>query len=164
MARGYLCYSPVPLFMPYCPDCGEEVAEEITFCPECGGNIHQDNRDTVEPTSSGAGESAKITDLSAFSKGSLGLQVVFTVLTLGLYTMYWTYKTAKALDKGTDQDLTPILGVIPLANIIAFWQISEASEPFTDKDPMTVFLLFIFFGIISWYWVQSGINAVASQQ
>jgi hypothetical protein len=29
---------------------------------------------------------------------------------------------------------------------------------------MPVFLLFLFFGIISWYWVQSGINSVASQQ
>jgi hypothetical protein len=68
------------------------------------------------------------------------------------------------LDKGTDQNLTPILAIIPLVNVISFWQISEASEPATKKDPIVVFLLFIFLGIISWYWVQSGINTVASQQ
>ena len=105
----------------------------------------------------------KITDKSAFSESSLLLQVVFTVFTLGLYPVYWTYKTAKTLDRGTNQNLTPILAIIPLVNIISFWQISEAAEPVTEKDAMPVFLLFLFFGIISWYWVQSGINSVAAQ-
>lgn len=109
-------------------------------------------------------ESPQITDQSAFSEGSLAIQVVLTVFTLGLYPLYWTYKTSKMLDNGTDEDLTPILAIIPIANIIAFWQISKAAEPVTDKDPMPVFLLFIFFGVISWYWVQSGINSVAKQQ
>jgi hypothetical protein len=109
-------------------------------------------------------ETPQITDSSAFSEGSLLLQAVLAVFTMGLYPLYWTYKTAKMLDRGTNQDLTPILAFIPLVNIIAFWQISEAAEPVTDQDSMPVFLLFLFFGIISWYWVQSGINSVASQQ
>jgi len=109
-------------------------------------------------------ETPQITDPSAFSEGSLLLQAVLTVFTLGLYPVYWTYKTAKMLDRGTNQDLTPILAIIPLVNIISFWQISEAAEPVTDKDGMPVFLLFLFFGVISWYWVQSGINSVATQQ
>ena len=105
----------------------------------------------------------QITDESAFEEGSLALQVVFTIFTLGLYPIYWTYKTAKMLDQGTNQNLTPILAIIPFANIIAFWQISKAAEPITDPDRMPVFLLFLFFGVISWYWVQSGINSVASR-
>jgi len=108
-------------------------------------------------------ETPQITDESAFSEGSLLLQAVFTVFTFGLYPVYWTYKTAKTLDRGTNQDLMPILAIVPLANIIVFWQISEAAEPATDKDAMPVFLLFLFFGIISWYWVQSGINSVATR-
>jgi len=100
----------------------------------------------------------EITDRTAFKSQSLLIQVVFSVLTLGLYSIWWTYKTAKMLDKGTNKDLTPILAFIPFANIIAFWQISEASEPLTDQDSMPVFLLFLFFGTISWYWVQTGIN------
>ncbi|WP_439027135.1 DUF4234 domain-containing protein [Haloarchaeobius sp. DT45] len=108
-------------------------------------------------------ETPQVTNPSAFSEGSLGMQVVLTVITFGLYPIYWTYKTAKMLDEGTDQNLTPILAIIPLANIIVLWQISEAAEPATEKDPMPVFLLFLFFGVISWYWVQSGINSVASQ-
>lgn len=106
-------------------------------------------------------ESVRVTDESAFSKGSLGIQIVLTVVTFGLYTLYWTYSTAKQLDAGTDEDLTPIFGVLPVLNLIAFWQISEASEAVTDQSNIVLFLLFVFFAPVSWYLVQSGINDVA---
>lgn len=105
----------------------------------------------------------QVVDKSAFKKESLGKQVLFTIITLGLYTIYWTYKTAKKLDRGTDQDLSPILAFIPFVNIIAYWQVSKAGEAVTEHDAMPVFLLFLFFPIISWYWVQSGINSAAAQ-
>ncbi|ELY96506.1 hypothetical protein C482_15943 [Natrialba chahannaoensis JCM 10990] len=107
--------------------------------------------------------SATITDQSAFREASLAKQAIFAVITFGLYTIYWTYKTAKTFDRGTDQNLTPILAIIPLVNIIAFWQISNASESVTEQGSMPIFLLFLFFPIISWYWVQTGINSAASQ-
>jgi hypothetical protein len=103
----------------------------------------------------------QVTDRSAFRDGSLGKQVLFTILTIGLYTIYWNYKTAKMFDEGTDQSLTPILAIIPFVNIIAFWQVSKAAESVTEQGAMPIFLLFIFFPIISWYWVQTGINSVA---
>jgi len=108
-------------------------------------------------------ETPQVTDESAFKSGSLGMQVLFTVLTLGLYTIYWTYKTAKMLDRGTDKSLSPVLAFIPFVNIIAYWQISKAGEAVAEQDAMPVFLLFLFFPIISWYWIQSGINAAAGQ-
>lgn len=108
-------------------------------------------------------ETPQVTNKSAFKNGSLGKQVLFTILTIGIYTIYWTYKTAKMLDQGTDQDLTPILAIIPLVNIIAFWQISKAGEAVMEQNAMPVFLLFLFFPIISWYWVQSGINSAVAQ-
>lgn len=101
----------------------------------------------------------QITDSSAFDSQSLGIQVAFFIITGGLYSFWWSYKTAKTLDSGTNQDLTPILAVIPFANIIAFWQISKAGEAITDQNSMPTFLLFLFFPIISWYWIQSGINS-----
>ncbi|PSQ50809.1 hypothetical protein BRD15_00920 [Halobacteriales archaeon SW_6_65_15] len=108
-------------------------------------------------------ETPQVMDKSAFKEGSLGKQVLFTVVTLGLYTIYWTYKTAKMLDRGTDQSLSPILTFIPFVNIIVYWQISKAGEAVTEQDAMPVFLLFLFFPVISWYWVQSGINSATSQ-
>jgi len=103
-------------------------------------------------------DSVEITNPSAFDSQGLVNQVVYSVVTFGIYPVWWFYKTAKMLDEGTNQDLSPILAFVPLGNIILIWQVSEASEPLTDQDAMPTFLLFLFFGVISWYWVQSGVN------
>lgn len=106
--------------------------------------------------------SPQVTDATAFEEGSLGIQVVLAIVTGGLYGLYWFYSTAQQLDNGTDQDLIPILGIIPGVNIIAMWQVSNAAEAVTDKSGIVLFVLFLVFGPISWFWIQSGINDVAS--
>lgn len=106
---------------------------------------------------------ARVTNASAFEKGSLGLQIVLSIITLGLYPLYWGYKTASMLDQGTNRSCTPILAVIPLVNIIGYWQIANAAEAVTDQSGVVLFLLFIVFGPASWFLIQSGINSTAPQ-
>jgi hypothetical protein len=105
---------------------------------------------------------AQLTDRSALERKSLGMQVGLTVVTLGLYPLYWFYSTAKQLDGATDRDLTPIFGVIPVLNFVCAWQIADAAEAVTDQDKEILFILFLVFGVLSWYWIQSGINQAAS--
>ncbi|MFB6195118.1 MAG: DUF4234 domain-containing protein [Haloplanus sp.] len=59
-------------------------------------------------------ETAQVTDASAFEKRSLGKQAVFAIVTVGLYSLYWFYTTAKQLDEGTDRSLSPRPGVHPV--------------------------------------------------
>lgn len=106
--------------------------------------------------------SPQITDESAFKEGSLGIQIVLTIVTLGLYSLYWLYSTADQLDRGTDQGLTPILGIIPVVNLYTAWQISSAAEAVTNQSKAVLFILFLVFAPLSWYWIQTGINDVAS--
>ncbi|MFB6223150.1 MAG: hypothetical protein ABEH86_05695 [Haloarcula sp.] len=105
---------------------------------------------------------AQVTDASAFEEGSLGIQVVLFIFTAGLYGLYWSYTTARQLDAGTDQNVSPILTIIPVINIIGFWQISNAAEAVTDQSGVILFVLFVVFGPISWYLIQSGINDTAA--
>lgn len=107
-------------------------------------------------------ESPTVVDESAFRNRSLGKQVLFTVVTAGLYSVYWFYVTAKQFDRGTDRGLTPILAFVPGLNIITAWQISGAAEAVTDQSQVIIFLLFLVFAPLAWYWVQSGINDVAA--
>ena len=104
----------------------------------------------------------QVTDASAFEQKSLGIQVVLTIVTGGLYALYWFYSTASQLDAGTDQSLMPILGIIPFVNFISAWQISGAAEAITDQSKIVLFVLFLVFAPISWYWIQSGMNDAAS--
>lgn len=108
--------------------------------------------------------SVSVTDPSAFKKGSLAVQVVLAIVTLGLYALYWSYSTAKQLDQGTDASLIPILAFIPLLNIIVMWQISDAGEAVTDQGTIVLFALFVLFPPVAWYLVQSGINGIADGQ
>ena len=111
--------------------------------------------------------SPQVTNASAFKKGSLGIQIVLAIVTLGLYGLYWVYSTADQLNKGTNADISPgivlIAMFIPFGALYSFWKVSNASEAVTDQSAMVLFLLFIFFGPLSWYWIQSGINSVAPQ-
>ena len=104
---------------------------------------------------------AQITDASAFERKSLGIQVALAVVTVGLYTLYWLYSTAKQLDEGTGESLTPILAIIPVVNLISIWQVSNAAEAVTDQSKIIMFVLFLVFAPISWYWIQSGMNEIA---
>lgn len=36
--------------MPFCPQCGIEIDEEINFCPECGAKMGQTDSEVTEPT------------------------------------------------------------------------------------------------------------------
>jgi hypothetical protein len=107
-------------------------------------------------------ESAQVVDESAFEQKSLGKQIVFSVITIGLYSLYWFFSTAKQLDAGTNRDLTPVFAFVPILNLICMWQISDAAEAVTDQSQMALFLVFLFFGPLGWYWVQSGMNDIAS--
>lgn len=99
-----------------------------------------------------------VTNASAFEEKSLGMQVVLSIFTFGLYTVYWFYSTAKQLDNGTDASLTPIFAFLPFINILLMWQISSSAEAVTDQGKGALFVLFLFFGPLSWYWIQSGMN------
>jgi len=103
--------------------------------------------------------SYKVTNSSALTHGSLGKQVGLSIITFGLYTLYWMYKTADQLDRGTDANVTPILAVVPF---YGFWVVADAAEAVTDQSSVVLFLLFMFFGPAAWFLVQSGINSHAS--
>lgn len=104
-----------------------------------------------------------VTDPSAFTEKSRSIQVVLTIITGGLYTVYWLYSTAKQLDQGTDDELIPILGIIPVINIITTWQVSRAGQAVTNHGAILLFILFIIFPPLPWYWIQTGMNTTAAR-
>ena len=113
-------------------------------------------------------ESPTVTDESAFTQASLGIQVLLFIVTLGIYGIYWYYSRMVELNNGTNVHLSPgiytIFLFIPFAHLYTFWKVSEGGEAVTDQTQVVLFLLF-FFGItspIAWYLIQSGINRHAS--
>jgi len=107
-----------------------------------------------------------VTDPSAFKQGSLGIQVVLFIVTLGLYGLYWYYNVNSQLAAGTDAQFSAgtrtILSIIPVLGLYWVWQTCNDAEAVTDQSGGLLFVLFIVFSPISWYLIQSGINQTAS--
>ena len=110
-------------------------------------------------------EQRQVTDASAFQNRSLGKQVLFAVITFGLYTLYWYWITLKQLSEGTDADYNPVvrfvLAFIPIVNLLVFWWFANDSEAVVEQDSIVIFIAELFFPPIVWYLVQSGINDAA---
>jgi hypothetical protein len=105
----------------------------------------------------------EITDETAFEAGSIGKQIAFAVVTLGMYNLYWFYKTSTQLANGTSADIDPTMMTLKMfIPFLGMWQFSNVAESVTDQDGMVLFLLFLFTGVGGWYMVQSGINDVAA--
>lgn len=143
----------------YCSSCGEIIKEAAEICPECG--IRQKEPEIQQGTDS----SAKVTDASAFRHRSLGMQVVFMIITLGFYAIYWFYVTHKQLTAGTDSDFSPGLRTIglfiPIYNLIVMWRTSHDAEAITNQSGAILFLFLLVFPPAAWYLIQAGINKVA---
>lgn|GEM_PF-966619 len=106
-----------------------------------------------------------VTDRSAFRYRSLGKQVLFTVLSLGLYTTYWCYVTNDQLERGTDKELRPVARtaglLLPPITLAVFWFMSDDLQGITDQSNVVLFACALFVPPAFWYLVQSGINDIA---
>jgi len=111
---------------------------------------------------------ASVTDPSAFQNRSLGKQILFSIITFGLYPVYWLYITNVQLAEGTDAEFNPMtrtLAIILLSpvliGLIWMWKMCEDAEAVTDQDGPILFLFFLVFSPVAWYLIQSGINETA---
>ena len=104
----------------------------------------------------------QITDDSAFKVGSLGKQILFFVITFGIYGIYWMHKLHKSIESGTDADASATIRTIgmfvPIYNLVVLWRDSHDVEAITEKDGVLTFLLFLVIAPVGWYLIQNGIN------
>jgi len=109
----------------------------------------------------------QVTNPSAFTSRSLGKQVLFSIVTLGLYWIYWFHVTHKQLAAGTDTDFNPVMRTvglfIPIYNFLVMWRTSNDCEAVTNQGAALLFILSLVFVPAFWYLVQSGINQHAGR-
>lgn len=77
----------------YCPHCGVEVQPDSIFCATCGRPVVGGIMETSEPLP------------YLISPARI---VLLSILTLGLYTTYWLYKTWKHYKEHTGAQVNPI--------------------------------------------------------
>ena len=95
-------------------------------------------------------------------------QVLLFIVTLGIYSIYWFYVTAREMkgladDHQAEPGLWTILLFIPLANIFAFYKYSELYEKISSDhfNRWILFLLWLVFSPAVWIIVQMELNRIA---
>jgi hypothetical protein len=97
-----------------------------------------------------------------FRQRSIAKAVVFSIITLGLYGIYWIHEFHKELKAEENAQYSPVVRtvgmLIPLYNLYVMWQDSQLVEASLGKNSTTYFLLWLFLPPVWWYLVQSSIN------
>ncbi len=90
--------------------------------------------------------------------------ILLTIITLGIYSIYWLVTTKIQMNTKGAQIPTAWLLIIPLVNIYWLWKFSEGVELVTNKGMQTAvaFLLVWILDIIGPGIVQNELNKVAT--
>jgi len=96
------------------------------------------------------------------------LVLIFSIITLGIYTIYWLVSTTNELRRNTQSAPNPwliLLFLIPIVNIIVsivyYWKYSKAINELTGFSTAGLFILMFFLSIIGIIVAQVQLNKKA---
>ena len=96
------------------------------------------------------------------------LVIVFSIITLGIYAIYWLVSTTNELRKMTSSAPNPwllLLFLVPLVNIFVaiwyYWKYSKAIEEITSFDHVLLFILWLLVSIAAMVITQIELNKKA---
>jgi hypothetical protein len=89
--------------------------------------------------------------------------IIFSIITLGIYSVYWTVSTRRDIVSRGGDIPTAWLIIIPFANIYFFYKYSRAASKLFKKegDWVAYFVFFLFFSLITQALVQNELNVMA---
>ena len=132
----------------YCPHCGAETQSDSIFCATCG-----------RPVVGGMGDS----DTRPYLISPTRI-VLLSILTLGLYTTYWLYKTWKHYKEHTGAEVHPIwhglTSFVPVygsfrahAHLRIYGELAGAAGLAVGFSPGIAFFAILvgWFGVLVWW-------------
>ena len=91
---------------------------------------------------------------------------VLSIITLGIYALYWLVRTKTELNSSGASIPTAWYLIVPLANIWWYWKFSQGVEEVTHKGMSAgvAFLMLWLLSIIGSAIIQSTLNEVAEKE
>ncbi len=147
----------------FCSKCGKEMQEGATFCAECGNN----NGSTVNVNVNVNNQAPMI------AKRDVALAIVFTLITCGIYGIYWfvvmTDESNRVSgDNTTSGGMALLLTIVTCGIYGIYWnykmgkKMYEAGQKYgkSISDNSVVYLILSFFGlgIVNYCLMQSDLN------
>lgn len=148
----------------FCSSCGAIMEATASFCQSCGAA----NPQMATAGTGSRGTTAGPVRTDHIKRRNMWVQVLLTIITLGIYTIYWFHVTLGEMYRanGTEDKrrwLWTILYIIPIAQIFAYWHQGYQYDKFINgKYPgIAIFILWIVFFPAVWFLVQQDLNAAA---
>jgi hypothetical protein len=94
--------------------------------------------------------------------------VAASLITLGIYALYWFYQTTRELGEVNKSDTSPVVWTIalfiPFVNLYFIWKYSGEAEKMMKKkhSQLVLFLAWLVFFPISQYLTQQELNKLAT--
>lgn len=94
---------------------------------------------------------------------SIFMVYVLSIITFGIYTLYWSVSTKNEINRLGGNVPTAWLLIIPIANLYWVYKYCEGFALYVKKDGNTLlwFILYVLVGIIMPAIVQSELNKIA---
>jgi predicted nucleic acid-binding Zn ribbon protein len=120
----------------YCQKCGTQNPDDATFCSKCGNGLNS----TIK-SERNAGIKPK--------ERNIGMCILYTIITLGIYVIYWFYSTKNEMvELGADIP-TFWLAIIPIVNIYWLYKYYVGLAQVTNKSKDTALIYFILYIVFS---------------
>lgn len=160
----------------FCPNCGNEVAENSNFCTKCGTNLG--NSDNTKNGSTVIINNYNTTNNSGIKipERNIVTNVIFTILTCGIYGIYWFIcltddANIVSEENDTSGGMAFVLSLITCNIYGIYWayrmgqKIHEAGQKRNiavgDNSVLYLILQFLGLGIINYCLMQSDLNKFA---
>ncbi len=150
----------------YCPNCGKSIAEEAVFCVNCGFSMENLRAEREHNM-----------NLSGIKQRSVALAIVLSLITCGIYNIYWficlTNEMNKASGRTSDTGgaMAFLFTLLTCGIYEYFWayKLGEKRDIVARKDGYSgvIYLILYFcgFGIIAYALAQDALNkAIAENQ
>ena len=157
----------------FCPNCGNEVAENSNFCTKCGTNLG--NSDNTKNGSTVIINNYNTTNNSGIKipERNIVTNVIFTILTCGIYGIYWFIcltddANIVSEENDTSGGMAFVLSLITCNIYGIYWayrmgqKIHEAGQKRNiavgDKAILYLILQFVGLGVINYCLMQNDLN------
>ena len=116
----------------FCQKCGTQNSEGATICSKCGNGLNSTIKSEMN-----LGKKPK--------ERSIGLCILYTIITLGIYIIYWFYSTKNEMvELGADIP-TFWLAIIPIVNIYWMYKYFVGVAKVANKSSDTGLIYFILY-------------------
>ena len=145
----------------FCPSCGMELNGASSFCPNCGASLNDGNNEQIKQ------------DYSKVTKRDIAVSIILTIVTCGIYGIYWFVVMTNELNQVSD-DKEPSGGMALLLSIVTcgiysfYWNYKMGQKLYNAGkkygkdigDNAVLYLVLSLFGlsIVSYCLIQSDLN------